>query len=237
MQTLNYRAEGLRRDVAIIALVQRHSVITSDLIQLALTREHLDLPGQSTALLKRLATLADRGYFHRLGRSRTGHIAYGLRRPRKGVQAQIEHDLIGSRFGVHLDIAVANRDMAVANLVGDRKELEALSRKEEWHFVPDAIFTLQDVCYFCEWDNNTEGDDKILSKIEAYKSYVRRERQRKDILEKLGEKVNTFFRVLWITTSENRAEKLVAFFEGNLHRVISETKYAGNAEEVLRFIL
>ena len=56
-------------------------------------------------------------------------------------------------------------------------------------------------------------------------------------MEKLGETVNTFIRVLWIVTNERRAEKLSALMEGNLHRAISETLYIGKPEEVLKFIL
>jgi len=235
MQVLkDYRIEGQRRDTAIIALVQRHGVITSDLVQLAIAHERFDLPGESrAAVLNRLTALANRGYFHRLGRTKTGHIAYGTRRPRKGVQAQIEHDLIGSRFGVYLDLALAERGLAITDLVSDQAELRVLAKKEEWLFVPDRIFTLQNVRYFCEWDNNTEGDDKIISKIEAYKSYVRRERQLKEMLEKLGEKVNMFVRVLWITTNEKRAEKLAGTMDGNLHWLTYEGTYLGKPELVL----
>ena len=106
----DYRLEGQRRDAFIVELVRRQGVLTSDLIQLAVSREHFDLPGESRqARLNRLAALADRGYFYRLGRTRSGHIAYGTRKVRKGTQPQIEHDLIGARFGVHLDLALADR--------------------------------------------------------------------------------------------------------------------------------
>src|SRR2546428_3689590 len=78
----DYRAEGQRRDAFIVALVRRQSVITSDLVQLAVSREHFNLPGESRqAVLNRLTVLADRGYFHRLGHTRSGHIAYGIRKP------------------------------------------------------------------------------------------------------------------------------------------------------------
>ena len=170
--------EGQRRDVFIISLIRRHGVVTSDLVQLAIGHEQFDLPGESrAAVLNRLTALADKVYLHRLGRTKTGHIAYGTRRPRKGSQPQIEHDLIGARFGVHLDIGLAGCGLSITELVSDQAELRRMA--QEWKFVPDRTFTLKGVRYFCEWDNDTEGDDRIRQKIEAYKSYVRRERQRK----------------------------------------------------------
>ncbi len=42
----DFRAEGQRRDALIVGLVKRQSVITSDLVQLAVSREHFDLPGE-----------------------------------------------------------------------------------------------------------------------------------------------------------------------------------------------
>lgn len=136
----DFRIEGQRRDAAIVALVRRHSVITSDLVQLAISREQFDLPGESrAAVLNRLTTLANRGYFHRLGRTKTGHLAYGTRRPRKGTQHQIEHDLIGARFGVHLDIALAERGLFITDLVADQAELRMMAKKEEWPSVQHEV--------------------------------------------------------------------------------------------------
>lgn len=126
--------------------------------------------------------------------------------------------------------------MAITDLVSDQAELRVLAKKEERQFVPDRIFTLKNVRYFCEFDNSTEGDDKIVSKIEAYKKYIRSERHRREMSEKLGEKVNTFFRVLWIAPTENRAEKLSALMEGNLHWVASENSYLGNPAALLTSI-
>ena len=145
MQTLlkDYRIEGQRRDAFILDLIRRQGVVTSDLVQLAISREQFDLPGESqAAVLNRLTALANRGYFHRLGRTKTGHIAYSTRRPRKGSHPQIEHDLIGARFGAHLDIALTERGMSITDLTSDQAELRLLARKEEWQFVPDRIFML-----------------------------------------------------------------------------------------------
>ena len=184
----NYRIEGQARDTTIVQLVHRHGVITSDLVQLALSRERFDLPGESrAAVLNRLTILANRGYFHRLGRSHSGHIVYGTRRPRKRAQPQLEHSLIGARFGTHIDLASIDRCITITDLVSDQTELRLLARKEGWQFVPDRIFTLAGVRYFCEFDNSTESDDKILAKVEAYKGFIRRKRQRREMLEKLGE--------------------------------------------------
>jgi len=53
---INYRAEGQRRDAFIVELVRRQGVLTSDLIRLAVSREHFDLPGETRqALLNRLS--------------------------------------------------------------------------------------------------------------------------------------------------------------------------------------
>lgn len=210
MQTLkDYRIEGQARDAAIVALVRRHSVLTSELIQLALQGVDFGLPGTSrTVLLNRLTALAGRGYIHRLGCAKSGHLVYGIHHRGRGNHPQIEHDLIGARFGVLLDIALPQHGAEIAHLVSDQAELRVLAKQQEWPFVPDRTFIVQDVRYFCEFDNSTEGDDKIIAKAEAYKSYVRRERQRKEMLEKLGEKVNTMTRVLWIVPNEKRVEKL-----------------------------
>ena len=233
-KSIDHRAEGQRRDTAIIALVHRHGVITSDLVQLAIAREQFELPGESRAtILNRLTALSAHGYVHRLGRSRTGHIVYATHKRRKGAQPQIEHDLIGARFGVHLDLSLAECGMEITDLVSDQVELRLLACKEEWQFVPDRIFTLQNVRYFCEWDNSTEGDNKILVKIQAYKKYVRGQRQRREMLEKLGEKVNNLMRVLWVATTEKRAEKLAEMLKGNLHWLTYEKAYLGKPEMVL----
>lgn len=231
----DYRLEGQRRDAFIVELVRRQGVITSDLVQLASSHEDFDLPGESRqALLNRLTVLADRGYFHRLGRTRSGHIAYGTRKPRKGTQPQVEHDLIGARFGVHLDVALSERSVGITDLVADQAELRLLSQQQGWQFVPDRIFMLNGVRYFCEWDNDTESpEEKIIPKIEAYRAYVRRERQRKEMMEKLGEKVNSFVRVLWVTVNERRAQRLISLMDGNLYWAAHEGMYLGNPSVVL----
>jgi hypothetical protein len=52
-------------------------------------------------------------------------------------------------------------------------------------------------------------------------------------MEKLGERVSSFIRVLWITTTEKRAEKLAGMMEGNLCWVTYEEAYLGKPEIVL----
>ena len=64
---IDFRVEGQRRDIFIVNLVRRQGVIISDLVQLAVSHEDFDLPGESRqAGLNRLTALTNRGHFRRL---------------------------------------------------------------------------------------------------------------------------------------------------------------------------
>lgn len=52
-------------------------------------------------------------------------------------------------------------------------------------------------------------------------------------MEKLGEKVNSFIRVLWVTTNERRAQRLISLMDGSLFWVAHEGVYLRNPRVVL----